>query len=419
MSNIQRLLVTAAIKHPETAIPEARSVGMLFSDMMMPYSGYWQQLCGRFDNQEPIDGTIASEVLGIDSMTIEQALEPIMDLRGYAREIVESALSRELKNLGVKIETNVAETAVSLQQKIDNISARLSQARNPAVVNPAEALERADGWVARYGNEFLDSLLAMSSGSVHFLAGDPGCGKTTIGAQTAVFNAMQNRPVLYIAAEDTVEEIQLAMVCQLGRVPVDILDKLMYDPHFKDPDWIEKVRTLWDEQLGGKPLQIRTSSQGPSEVLALIGSMPRGSLIIVDHVRAVVAQVNDPYVKEHQQYTRFYSGGKLAARRGNHVILFLNQYTKEARKGTERDADDEYGGSFARNVASSMTHLWELDDASPAGVKACGGWVCKIRSRLVVDENGFPVDPLKDKFIYYLDQRYRQALARPTLAGEI
>jgi hypothetical protein len=172
------------------------------------------------------------------------------------------------------------------------------------------------------------------------------------------------------------------------------------------------------------PLRLHHITGGPSEVTSLVNSLTKPSLICIDHAFAVVAQGRVlPDVREHQTFMRLFAAVETAAKRGNHVVVMVNQYTKAGREGTVRGPDAQYGGSGVQNIATSMIHLARpaAEVETAVGYRKMRFTIPKCRAMLVADENGNPVDPVQVTSdvpgYFFLNVKYRLAETELPLAG--
>lgn len=340
----------------------------------------------------------------------------------YAALIVSSALTRDIAVLGAAMTScDGPEIVSSVIDRLSYISYQYTQAMNPMVGNPADALERSECWHTSTGLEFIDQLLRLVSGEVHFLAGDPNSGKTTVAIHIASHCARQGIPVVYISAESDAMEVQLSMLSATGKISATQVSRVRYDVTARTEPAVAKIRGLWDECFAELPLTVHETVNGDAEVLSILNSIPVPSVVIIDHAYAVMGQsTTSKNLREHQQFYRFFSAVKTAASRGNHVVVMLNQYTKAGRLETRRGPDSQYGGSGVQNVAGSMIHL-RLPGGD--GASSSSGYqlvlfeVVKVRSRLVVDEEGRQVEPLGAQGQFFVENRYRRVVSRLPVAG--
>lgn len=96
--------------------------------------------------------------------------------RGIKAQELEIAklIAKTAKNEGEDSEEHIPE----YQRLLDQVSHRYVRMRNPVAENPAEELRRSRGWHIATGLGFIDRLVRLTSSGVHFLAGDPGSGKS-------------------------------------------------------------------------------------------------------------------------------------------------------------------------------------------------------------------------------------------------
>jgi len=300
-----------------------------------------------------------------------------------------------------------------LRGKITEIERRYTAAAHPMIGNPADELSGLASWSTSTGVEIIDRWIRYVSGDPNFIAGDPGTGKTTLGIAIAGGTSAEGIPTLVLLSEPTPLEYQLGMLSQLQRpgLDADLMNDLRFNPDArKNKANISKVRQAWDNTYAAAPLRIAQVAGGPDEVISLVASLPTPHVIIIDHAFNVVKQTSRSAKEgEHIVFYDFFQNIQRESIRGNHISLIFNHYTKAGRAEKTRGADAQYGGNV-QGIAGSMWHLrrpsTDMAD-TPQGHQLVLGQYMKIRARLVVDESGNRVDPLKrDSFGNIVTQKF-------------
>ena len=428
----EKTLVGLAVADAKHTIQEALRVGLCPGDFGHPgYCTLWQTILGLYTRGIEVDvnvlvSTVESEGgLRWHAETIAGLANDVLSTAAnageYAKLIIRDSLKRKMRALGSMLAQvdDVGAAASGSIQALEQLSGRYAKAENPEVGNPADALERSECWHTRTGLKFLDSLILLTSGDLHFLAGDPSSGKTTLGIRIASYCVGEGTPIVYISAETDALEIQLSMLTMTRKISAARVNRIRYSQAARTEPAIQEISELWDEHFGDAVLNIHEVRGGPTEVISVINSISVPSVVLIDHAYAIVAQSErDGNLREHQQYNHFFAGALAATKRGNHVTVMMNQYTKAGRQGTRRDADAEYGGSGVQNIAATMTHLWlPLSDVSASGYRMVVGEVVKARAQLLVDGEGRPVDPLNMPFQFFIERKYRLVVHRLPVAG--
>lgn len=432
MNEVEARLIGLAITEPDYTIPQTKSVGMVWSDLeSKDHRELWQELEAMWDAGTAIDSTTVKARAGKDGYVDDLVkLEGPVDAQTYAKLIVERALERDQRKLGERIpalikKQSCGELLAEIQGEVDRLSARYARAMTPHIGNPADELDQVDGWSTTTGLYFLDRLVRLTSSGLHFLAGDPGSGKTTIVTHMLSHNAMSGIPSIAILAEGDPLDIKLAMLTQTQRLSARFASRIRYDPTFRSTERIQQVRELWQEEFEGLPLQIHRVSDGPDSVISLVNSITKPSFICIDHAFAVISQSQiRADGREHQSFMRFFAAIESAANRNNHVVVMANQYTKAGREGEERGPDAQYGGSGIQNIATSMIHLMQprAEISAAVGYRKMRFTIPKVRAMLVADSHGIPIDPVQVTADvpghFYLNTKYRLAESSLPIADD-
>ena len=420
----EQRLIASLIAAPDK-IPVAIALGLDPSDFW-PQSGLgvvWEALRSLWRDGSSINVvTLDSELqrLGVERYDIEEIAAHEKDpdaVADFARLVIEASLRRQYMTLARSLfdgagnqDSRLMGLYRSHMHELDNIAVRMQRLENPRVGNPAEELRRAKTWSVATGIPPIDRRIRWTSGGIHFVAGDPGSGKTTIAITAASNIARSGTNVVLILAESQPIEAQLSMLTGLGKVDSATVNRIRFDPNWRTEDNIKIIEELWNESFEDVPLSIINVTGGPDDAIAISNATVIPSAIIVDHAYALVHQAKTSgYDKEHVRFIRMFAGLLQAAQRGNHIMVVLNQFTKAGRSTENRGADAEYGGSGVRNIADSMLHLWTPDaDVTYGKYKLVQARFVKARTMLVVDEAGRPVDPTAEEFSFYIDTAYRR-----------
>lgn len=431
MSDVEARILGLAITEPKYTIPVAQAHGLAWSDFQSKeHRELWKVLMEMWEHGVGIDPATVKDRAKLDGYIDQLAeVQGAADVKTYAKLIIDKALKRDQRGLGERIQGLVQEqetgaVLTEVQDELNRLSARYARMKGPQVQNPADELDASKGWSTNTGLSFLDCLLRFTSGGIHFIAGDPGSGKTTILTHILAHNARHDVNSVAILAEGDPLDIQLAMLTQTQQLSNTFASRIRFDPTFRTQDRIDEVRRLWDEHFRDLPLQIHRTEEGVDAVTSLVNAITVPSLIIIDHAYAVVSQSRmRPDGKEHQTFMRLFSAMESAAKRNDHIIILANQYTKAGRKGEERGPDAQYGGSGVQNIASSMVHIMQprMEIAAAVGYRKMTFTVPKCRALMVVDQHGQPIDPLQETGEiprrFYLNTKYRLATGKMPTAG--
>jgi energy-coupling factor transporter ATP-binding protein EcfA2 len=433
MSDVEARMIGLAVTEPKYAIPHAKRVGMTWSDFKTrEHKKIWKELEEMWETGVTIDPSTVKARVGMDGYIDDLAdFEGTVDAEAYAKIIVTDAIERDEVNLshhiqGIAKKKGAGTVLAEIQDEVNRLSARYARMKSPLAQNPAEELENTEGWSTATGLPFLDRLVRLTSGGLHFLAGDPGSGKSTLITHMLAYNARHGVPSVGILAESTPLDIKLAMLTQTQKLSASFASRIRFDPEFRTDSRIERIRELWHDNFEGLPLQIHRVNEGPDAVISLVNSITEPSFVCIDHAFAVVSQGRvRPDGREHQTFMRFFASTEAAAKRNNHVVVMVNQYTKAGREGEERGADAEYGGSGIQNIATTMTHIMQPKSAAEAavGYRKMTFTIPKCRAMLVVDQHNNPIDPVQRTSDmpghFWLNVKYRLAEDKlPTLRAE-
>lgn len=430
-------LLSAAFISPKTVIPKAMALGLQVSDFNWVRHGWaWEAMLSLREDGNPVSPPTVWQWMKARDRITQQHQEMVDSLfksgagseeaEFWTLEIIDKSLRRRKLGLARTIGQSVfdeEQDAYLLNaehgRELDAINDRYIRARCPIAGNPADELRETRRWHTNSGIGFIDQWIRLTSGEVHFIAGDPGCGKTTIAVQAAGYNAQHGINTAVIVAESENLEITLSLLLQTGEIEVPFVNKLRYDPNAHTEANLDVVDRLWKEHYEGLPLRVFSTTTGVDEVVSIMSALTQPHLVIVDHAFAIVNQSEQQKnFKEHQQFNQLFSRTKKIAERNNHVVVMMNQFTKEGRRGEERGPDAQYGGSGVQNVASTMIHLWSMgedDDivyTTKVGFRQIAAKFWKVRAMLLADENGYPIDPRGKTTSYWLESQYRRIVDR-------
>ncbi len=418
-----------AMTDPSHTIPEALKRGLSAADFGWPATfKIWELIIELHGSGAVVDPLLVisaarnkgvlKQIGGTDAIDrlTESVLSSPVNARVYVENIVDCAIRREAKRLLAKFGAIADDQDEDVQSGIGNVTSdlqkvatRLTRMRNPEIGNPADSLAVSRGWHTFTGLRFIDRWMALVSEEIHFLAGDPTSGKTTLFIHIAAHNVQNGVPTVIISAETDELEIQLSMLTMTREVNAAFVSAMRHDSSKRTPINIQKIRELWDKHYGDCPLQIHKVNSGADEVVSIVAGIMEPSLILIDHAFAVIAQTETSAgMREHQQFLQFFARTLVATKRNNHITIMANQYTKEGRKEIERGPDAQYGGSGVQNIAGSMTHLWHPgSDITAAGYHHIVGKFVKVRAKILVDEQGRMIDPQGKPLSFYIENKYR------------
>jgi hypothetical protein len=426
---VELRLTASAIRNPETVIPEAQASGLSptdFSNHKM--SLVWRALYEMWNEGIAIDEVTTRDKSDVNTKRIlEEAGDQEIDPQTYIKIVLEKSLERILKNSAsemAEIAQEDVQSAISYAARLsEGASERWARMVSPTITNPADMLDASGGWHTTTGLEFIDRIVRLTSGGLHFLAGDPGSGKTSLVIHALAHNARRGVPSIGILAESSQLEISLAMLTQAQKLSAYQANQIRYNPEYRTEENIQRVRHLWDKEFGDLPLQIFSVTDGPQAVINIVNSISKPSFICIDHAFAVVAQNRGADQREYQTFNDLFSGVESAAERNDHVVVMVNQYTKSGRQGEKRGPDAQFGGSGVQNYATTMIHLMkpEADVSTAAGYRKMQATIPKCRAMLAADENGNPIDPVRYTedipLEYWIHTTYRRLLSECPIGG--
>ncbi|KKN00912.1 hypothetical protein LCGC14_1132950 [marine sediment metagenome] len=419
-------LLAAAIALPEEAIPKVRGIGLGPEDFFVPScSKIWDAITGLYDVNSPVNLATVEHWLKDDWKQVEGIALLLPDISGreaehWAKQVLsysikraELSAARALGNSAYDMDIDSQKQIAEIQRELDRISSKIVRMKNPTVENPAEALRRTKAWNTNTGVACLDQLVRYVSSELDFIAGDPGCGKSSIANAAAAHTARRLKiPSVLILAESDALDSQLSMLLTTGDPRIDALfvSRVRYDPNYRTDSNIKVIEEMWNEYYHDIPLRIYEVETGVDEVISIVSSITEESFIQVDHAYGVVSQTGlTKGIQEHQNYVNLFSRLKRAGQRNNHCTIMYNQFKLSGREGDERGPDAQYGGSGIRNIAASIIHLWPLDsDAlnSSRGYRAMAAKCHKVRARLVEG-----VDPVGMEIYYRFLPSHRQVFS--------
>ena len=347
-------------------------------------------------------------------------------VRDYTLVIIEHALAGDLIKAAraqatplYEMQESVVDTARQLRDEMDAILLAHSRTQKQVIENPADTLERENGWSVRVGIPWFDERLRLPSGLVHSIGGDPSVGKSLIAYQTIGFNATKGcarkgKGVAMIMAEDKILDLQMTLLSQLeGKIDMVFVNRIRYDPAFKTEGNLNIVRELWDRHYGDIHFVAASIKDGPEAVLAAIEALPGEHFVVIDHAFAIVNQGKVQHDQQHRDYNKLYSGLETIADRCNHVILIFSQYklSERGKKNPDRGQDAIIGGSIVANVSITMVNMWKPEgdfSQTPSGWQAVMIECVKVKARMVVDdETGVTKDPMDGPGIIRINLKHR------------
>jgi len=153
------------------------------------------------------------------------------------------------------------------------VEPRARGARAPATVRPLVAVTAGDALRRTTGLAELDRVLGggLVQGSVVLVGGDPGIGKSTLALQACGALALQGVPVLYVAGEESPEQVRLR-ADRLGMAEAGVLiipetsaEAVVEALHATRPaavvvDSIQTLHTARLESAAGSVGQVRESA---------------------------------------------------------------------------------------------------------------------------------------------------------------
>ena len=419
----ERALLSALLIQPDKKLPLVRQMGLkaeqfsgraerrLYSGVLALHEAGKTVDVVMLVNEHPELEEFINGLGPVQSTDTDQAIQD------YARLVISAHLhcetivaARDLAQPLYSTSADLVETMSTARARLDQVMTAHRQTLELAVSNPADALGETDGWSVSMGIKWFDDRLRYVSGRLHFLAADPNKGKSSCAIQAVGHNVRQGVPSAIIIAEDSTLDVQLTLLAQVEGIDMVFVNRVQFDPTFKTESNIDVVRKLWDEHYKDAPLRIVKVSQGPDEVVAAIQALPGAHFVVIDHAYAVISQAEKRLDKEHQSFMAFFTKVLTATKKGNHVMLILNQYTKSARTKEDRGPDAQYGGSGILGIGYTIVHMWGSDSEfskSSTGVEGISIQCVKAKARLLLDEQGNIVNPEDGVSEIYILNKYR------------
>lgn len=274
--------------------------------------------------------------------------------------------------------------------------------------NPIDALKQRSGWYTDTGIPGLDAITRFFSREVTLISGDPNSGKTTMAIDIATHVALSGEhPVYVIMVENTPDEWALALLNHTLVVSAIETARIANSPQ-PNRETLEKLSELWQTMYNGIPIYARVVRGGLEELKRIAASIPPNSVLIIDHLFAILNQRTDvAQRKEHETMNAIMTFLDGLASEKNAVVIAFNQFTKQGREGKDRGADSTYGGSGPANIAKQVLTLQSEPFQPNSPVKPIECVIHKAKQRVLADENGNPIDPVGKKCSLWLDVHFR------------
>jgi DNA repair protein RadA/Sms len=161
----------------------------------------------------------------------------------------------------------------SLVEEVEEVGQAASTRRGSAAPRPIAEIDGATGDAISTGLPEVDRVLGggLVSGSVTLLGGEPGVGKSTLLLQVAAAQAQAGRPVLYVSAEESAQQVRNraerigAIQERLWLLPDTEIPGIVAALDQTDPALvvIDSVQTVVDPDLGSSPgsvVQVRETA---------------------------------------------------------------------------------------------------------------------------------------------------------------
>lgn len=366
-------------------------------------------LCAKIEQSGVMKNAVPfiTEITRSDVNTQNSRLYAMEVRRAYARREAMSVAS-ELGKVGSTLSGEFDISA--LARRLEQIEQLYQGNVFRQLQNPVEYLRDTDMWSIRTGIEGFDKILRFHSKELIIGGGDPNVGKSTIGNIIAAHAALvEKRPVYYVMVENDPHELALALITMTRKMTSAQVGQMLGNPSRRTPDRIAEVDAIWKEAYEGVPIYTYVLRGGPDELQQILRTIPRGSVVIIDHIYAIVAQADKAgnHRADYQDHTRVATMLDVFARGNNCVVLAWTQFTKAGRQGgEERDPDAFFGGAGIRNIAKVTFVVAAEPYHNPAFSMANVTFhKCKIRS--VVDDEGKVIDPAGRSVSLTIDLAYR------------
>jgi len=306
---------------------------------------------------------------------------------------------------------------------LSRASARLAEIEvRQNISNPADALANSTMWNVGIGLPGLSRYLRLISQKSHYIVGNPGVGKTTLGVTMALSAALQNIPSYVFLAETDVLDASGIVLGAYGKLEAWFLNALQYDPSFRTESNIQKLRAIWDECVPQDlPLYLQDfRGRRTDDVLAIVAGI-HNSVVVIDHAYAFVFQSESK--AEYQPwiyFTAFFKSiERLAARNGN-VIVVLNQYTQDGMKEWKR-LHVQSGGAGGSNIACTQINIMADDELNSGPYKGVRFFIAKAKASLVREQlpSGeiVSVQAENAEGVLYINRAYRSVAEAVPYAG--
>jgi len=337
------------------------------------------------------------------------------------RQIIE--LSEQMIDIGYDKQKALDDKLQELRVKLSEIQHNATRDNIHAVQNPADEIAGLSTWSTALGIKPFDKLLRFVSGKIHIIVGSPNSGKTTIGIQSALWNAKHGIESHVLLAEtDTIDARSLVLSSHM-RVPAWLLSNMQYDPNSRTQDKIDYIRREWDNTIPKNlPLYLHDMrSRTPTNVIARLESI-HDAFVIIDHAYAFIYQSEKMLPNDWKMFITFFKDIEQVAIRNRLVAVVFNQFTKSGVSDWE-NPHSMFGGAGGHNIACTQINM-KRDNTVSIGNKWAGvdAVVTKAKAKLVSKQlpsgEVVTVNPEGERFTYYINLPYRAIFGSPHYEGE-
>lgn len=297
-------------------------------------------------NGIPVTPATIAEQTGIDSNTLVSLIEtaPVAaNIPLYALKVKDLATLANLQAEALSLTSAAVTSTEELLQGIENL--RQKAAESVSITNgatsSADAAQLLNKWRKELGtgkhitNTGLKSLNAafgggFMAGCVYVVGARPGIGKTTFALNIAEKVANMKKPVLYISAEMSIEQITAKRIALYGKISSSAILKR------QDLNETEKAKIeIGFRNILPKPFFISETALTVSDIAQTAASIPGLGLLVIDYLGLLHFGETE---NRYEAMTNISRDLKILAKRMNLPILLLAQLNRESQKRTSNSA---------------------------------------------------------------------------------
>jgi replicative DNA helicase len=239
----------------------------------------------------------------------------------------------------------------------------------------------SEAYPVKYGNDLDLVIGGLAPGFVHTISARSGMGKSIMGQNCAVHNAINGIPVLFFSMEMTKRDLYSRITCQLGKVDGGLVMSGRAN-ELEDRDWdnLTLAKSTYDDL----PIFLDdASSATPEEIAAISKGMiaKHGiGLVVVDHLSLMKEQGKD---NTEKQLNRADKMRDMAKTLKIPVVVLAQQNREGAKRATPSNI--QYSDALYHH---SQTMLLIQDPANDPRNKDCDGIPPSIEIEIGKNRNG-------------------------------